>query len=382
MPSLPVTSLRVATSDSARDLQVDQADLDRLRSAVEQRVVAHGISLRHKLVIVERLSQGKATLDDLRQHASALDKPTYQDLVEERHSEGFCPYAACGNKAATKYDPESYQAPPADDDFAQSAAAAATATTAAAATKFKLRPDGGLYDVADLDKHGKGAYCSKECLARSLWYRDKCVGTDRTEMLEDIEYRRQQVAQSARDLERESPQDFAARSTDRPAGSMETADNATKLVAQLKIQERTTSPHSEAPCAPSVNAPDFERPLQPGHAKPAIIAASSPPSRPRKRPSAGSPALASFNASLDTTTRPVTASPAPKPVPSPPVRLPGQTDEDVPQPIFSTEPVLVDEHGTEVEWAAQLDDEGESDEVRAWMEQALEVRRMVREGNL
>ncbi|KAM0787527.1 hypothetical protein ACM66B_003598 [Microbotryomycetes sp. NB124-2] len=371
MPSLPATSLRVATSDSARDLQLDEADFARLRQAVEQRVVQHGLSLRNKIVIVEQLSQGQVTLHDLRRHANSLDRSTYDDLVEERHSEGLCPYAACGNKASTAYDPQAYQH------------ATATATqdeTHASATtsKFKLRPDGGLYDAADLDRHGKGAYCSKECMARSTWYREKCVGTDRSELLEDVEQRRRQVAQSAKELERSQSKDVATKVVS--GAPVETVSDD---MSHLRIKERATSA-SEPPRAPSFNAPDFERPLPQAQTRIHSSSMSTPPSRPRKRPSAttDSPSLASFNVHLDTTTRPLKTSPLPKAVPSPPVRMPGQTDDEVPQPVFSTDPVLVDEQGREAEWAADLDDEGESEEVRAWMEQALEVRRLVREGQL
>lgn len=367
MPALPA-SLRVATSDSARDALVDAADMDRLRETISQRVVARAMTMRAKLELVEELSQAPATLDRLRAVAPALDEGTYNDLLEERHMEGRCPYPACDQPAATPYEADDQSAP---------------------AIKFKLRNDGGLYDATAPEHHDKGAYCSRQCQARSTWYLTKCIGTDRTEMLEDVEERRRAVARSARELREELQRvpdethqgerdQSLAQSTQPPLpNTAQTSD----LIQSLRITERSTP--KETPILPSSSAPDFEKPVQsvPSFDR-SLVTPGKPAAGVRKRPSPSRP-VELFNATVDTRTRPVAPSLSSQyPVPPPPIRMPGQTDDEVPQPRFSSEPMLVDEQGNEVEWVADLDDEGESDEVKAWMEEALRVRQMVRDGRL
>lgn len=417
----------MATSASARVVRVaaDAASIARLQSAVETRMMLlHNPSrLADQLELVERLSNGRTELNELRRCAHQLDKSTYTDLVDERWMEGWCPYPACGKRAAVPYEPV-----PSGSSLS---APVATGISGANARKVRLGADGALYGArsrnsaggdASLEEQRGGiydraaaAYCSKECRARSNWFAARCVGRDNQhpEMLEDIEQRRRDVARSTRDLlDAQIDVDMNGepiRETDRPHPSPPSASTVLggrdhiggDMVASLQIRENLDAMHA-TPILPSLTAVDFEA---------RSAAPSTAIDRPQSRPpteSSPPPSTATSAGTAKRTikpsrrtslpyavpvpihaTRPVSTSSQPPssaassntpraPPPPPPIRPPNVPMSEAPMPRFSSAPVMVDAQGREVEWAVPINDDGDGQEdvdVAHLLDQALALRR-------
>lgn len=251
----------------------------------------------------------------------------------------MCGYPACGKGPSASYDPEG------------------------AAAKVRIKGNVLLGAGSEEEDVSAGAYCGSKCRARSEWLKGM-LGTGRTELLEDVEGRRAEVARSASAL---TPRVAAP-----PLQQAEEQDEQTKrLLDSLTIHERA-APGEGTATAPSLLGPlvDFEAPSS----------ATAESSRRTKKPASRSTPLPSASPTLSFATRPLTSSstPADEPnLPPPlPIRLPGQPDIEAPMPRFLGAPVMLDEvTGGEVEWEEELGDEGEEQrEMRAWLEEALRVR--------
>ncbi|ORY88028.1 hypothetical protein BCR35DRAFT_30126 [Leucosporidium creatinivorum] len=357
MPALPSSSsssfpssFRVhestTTNSSASTSRqtLDQTSFASLQSTISARALNTITSLKQKLDQIELLSHPGCSLAQLRIAAAILDAPTYGDLLEERHMEGLCPYPTCSNPPSTTYDPT------ADEE----------------AIKFKLRGN-ALVESASSAEEDKGAFCSRKCRARSEWYRTRCVGSGRTEMLEDVEERRREVARSVQEIMpiAETPQEQEERPNLRPDDS----ERTTQLLDSLTIRERPTL--NSEPLAPSFDAPDFEgsRP------------SPSPSSQSRTlKPSRSTPLPTSSTTVPRLRPLPPTTSTSLSSAP-PPIRQPNQTDEEAPMPVFTSSPVMLDSEGREVEWDDDGEGEGEEErEAWGWLEVARrEAEREVRE---
>ncbi|GAA6027237.1 hypothetical protein JCM8097_002512 [Rhodosporidiobolus ruineniae] len=407
MPALPprprqpgpppvVSSFTVATSTSPRTREDDEADLASFEGQALARALsaAGPASLAVKLSWVERLSAPGNSLELMKQAQRVLDPPTYADLLEERHMESLCPYPACANPAATPYRSEEERA--------------------ADSRRFKVRMMGnGLFEAPSRGgAEDKGAYCSLRCKARSEWYRAILGRDGEGDLLEEVEERRKDVARSTRELLEEQEAAAQARkeekAQDTPAGGGTAASSssfssspagksaafANDLLSSLTIHEKATS--SAAPSAPTPESArqDFERPAPPPPASSSSSAAGPEsssvtgarfPFTPAPRagsssspPSAGSALLPFNTASLTRTVLRATSS---QPLPPPP-RQPSQRGPNgLPSIQFLSGPRMMNERGQEIEWVG-VDEEGESDEVRGMMEEALRIRSMVERGEL
>ncbi|GAA6063991.1 hypothetical protein JCM10212_002423 [Sporobolomyces blumeae] len=371
-PSIP-TAFRVATSSSPRSSRLDSATYAAFHSHAATRALDHAApsSLAVKLDWIERLSGPSVDVETLKLAAPHLDQTSYDDLLEERHLEGWCPYAACGNRASVPY----------------------AATAATIGQRFKLN-GGALFD-ANAARQDKGAFCSVRCKARSEWYRTtvgKDIGGDGA-MLEDVEKRREQVRASTKEIieqghrhERGTQDGLAAGRGADKAQAKEAF--ATDLLSTLTIHEKATS--TEPPLAPNPDAAkiDFERPAPTVASSkrstrfPSDPAACSAPSRPLA--GSASALLPFATTSLGRTVLASTRqSPASHPPAPPANRQPTTGAFGLPPVRFVSEPRMVDSRGREIEWEDNaLEDQEISDEVRGLLDEALEVRRMVERGEL
>lgn len=249
--------------------------------------------------------------------------------------EGMCPYPTCQNPPSTTYDP----------------------TASEEAVKFKLRGNALLESSAG-EEDSKGAFCSQRCRARAEWYKINCVGTGRTELLEDVEERRRQVARSAKEV-REVAELKQVETSREERLRPDDSERTTRLLETLTIKERTT--HDETPSVPTFDAPDFEGSGSGGRSQMTLKPTRNTPL----------PTSTSSLPSLRPLVSPPSKSLAQAP---PPIRVPGQTDEEAPMPVFTSPPTMLDHEGREVEWDVELgDEEGEGEEEReawGWLEKA------------
>ena len=325
-----------------------------LGRTVAARAVSHtALALTTRLAWVEQLSAGPASLHTLREALPELDAGTWADLLEERHAAGLCPYPACARAAGRGYVPGA----------------------AEAEVKVKLR-GGGL--VQQTKK--ASAYCSGRCEERSEWA-GGMVGTERRELMEDIEDRRKQLADQTRQLAAKTPPQLQlnpphSASDARPAlplPPLPTSDpSATAdLLTALQVTERPTPP--TAPSAPSLTATDFESSATPTSASsPASLSTRSRPNRPAGLTPASS--LLPFDPTNLTKTL-LDANKALSSAPGANVRTPQPTKGlgGMAPPKWTSDPAMVDRAGRQVEWAS-VDEDGETDEVREMMELALASR--------
>lgn len=302
---------------------------------------------------MEQLSDGPTPLQTLRDALPQLDTPTWADLLEERHAGELCPYPPCGNKPGKPYQ-----------------------AAGEVEVKVKLRGGGLVQKTAKTS-----AFCSSRCEERCEWA-GGMIGTQRMELLEDIEQRRAKLARATRELAAASGRtqsQATAEATPRalPLPPLPTTDpGATAdLLVGLTIVEK------EAPVAPPV-APsltsaqeDFERPL-------ASASRTADPSRPRPgRPAASTPAasLLPFDTSnLTRTLLDATDKLAAAPGAMVRTAQPTQGFNGLPPPRWTSDPAMVDKAGRKVEWAA-VDEDGESADVQDIMALALESRRVALE---
>ncbi|GAA5824188.1 hypothetical protein JCM11251_001559 [Rhodosporidiobolus azoricus] len=385
MPALPakprqtpsiVSSFSVATSSTPRDRSVDQDQLASFEAQSLARAFSRAgpSSLAAKLDWVERLSSPSTPLPLLKKAARFLDPPTYDDLLVERHMEGLCPYAACGNAASTPYRSEEEQ------------------SAENGRLKFRMMAN-GLFEAPN-SAQDKGAYCSTRCKARSEWYRGILGRDGEGEMLEDVEERRKDVARSTQEILAEAAaergsEDIAAAdeagssspallSASSSSSSAKTATFASSLLSTLTIHENPTP--SAPPSAPTFESAqqDFERKAAPPSSAPRFPSTPAPRYGSSALPSSASALLPFNTASL---TRTVLRSTS-QPLPSPPSRQPaGRGPNGLPPIRFASHPRMVDEQGREVEWVG-VDEEGESEEVSQMMEEALQIKRMMERGEL
>ncbi|GAA5978758.1 hypothetical protein JCM11641_006168 [Rhodosporidiobolus odoratus] len=302
----------------------------------------------------------------MKEATKILDGPAYDDLLVERHMEGLCPYAVCGNAAATPYRSEEEQA--------------------ADAKRVKVRMmANGLFEAPG--GQGKSAYCSVRCKARSEWYRGILGRDGEGEMLEDVEERRKDVARSTREILEEAAKEqeagvvkSASESTAEatPPPSSKAASFANDLLSSLSIREKPTS--AVPPSAPTLDSAkyDFERPSA-ASASSATRFPSSPAPRAGSSislPSSGAALLPFNTASLTRTVLRATSS-----QPLPPSRQLTRGVNGLPPIRFASNPRMLDRQGREVEWVG-VDEEGETDKVREMMEEALMIKRMIKKGEL
>ncbi|KAM0748326.1 hypothetical protein T439DRAFT_328305 [Meredithblackwellia eburnea MCA 4105] len=355
--SIP-TSIRIATAASPRNRAQEAAQFERLQQAAAARALATAPAtnialLQSRLAVIEELSEPNSPLSKLREALSVLDPTSFDDLCEERVSEGWCPYPTCGKKARIKYVPKGEEA---------------------SQLRIKLKSN-GLFEA---DPGELGAYCSARCKGRSAWYRSM-LGTERVEMLEDVEDRRRQVSKGTEEMLRENEEEAtrskatqSVPSTETTSSSKSTATAVETSLSNLKIVENTTP--SEAPSAPKPGShQDFERP----GAVPLKSVRKATGRQPRPPPPVGSSAAAllPFDASnLGKTILRSSARPAPS------TRAPlrqGEGLPGLPPPVWKSGPVMIDEQGREVEWDES--DEEETDEMREMFEMGLDLRKQMAE---
>ncbi|GAA5851293.1 hypothetical protein JCM8547_004197 [Rhodosporidiobolus lusitaniae] len=384
-PRPPTSSFTVATSTSPRSAADNLADSSSFSASAVSRALSHAgpSSLAQKLFWVEALTAPSTPLSTLKEAARYLDKPSYDDLLEERHMEGLCPYAACGEAAATPYKSEEER----EEEKGR--------------FRVKMRAN-GLFDasVEGEGREEKGAYCSMRCKRRSEWYRGLLGRDGAGEMLEDVEERREKVRRTTEEVLLEkatgreaftsfsppleaAPTAAASSSFSAKPPPPSSAAFASDLLSTLSIHEKPTPSTLPSAPTPESAAHDFERPAPstsstfssssrfPSSAAPRPGASSATPP-----PSPGSALLPFSTASLTRTLLRSTSS-----QPAPPSRQPSRGLNGLPPIRFLTEPRMLDERGREVEWVG-VDEEGETEEVKRWMEEALEVKRRVERGEL
>ncbi|GAA5934156.1 hypothetical protein JCM1841_004652 [Sporobolomyces salmonicolor] len=249
----------------------------------------------------------------------------------------------------------------------------------------------GLFDVSAAPAargEDKGPFCSIQCRHRSEWYRGILGRDGEGEMLEDVEERRKNVARSTQELvERKAKEDAAAAAAaaaTRPPPHAQDAKSTTfanDLLASLTIHEKPIL--STPPVAPSLSSTsrDFERPSQ-RSANPSSRFPANPSSSATSRPlSSPAAALLPFSASSTRSLTRTVLSSTRSLRPPPSTRQPTSGPNGLPPIRFLTGPRMVDEQGMEVEWVG-VDEEGEDEVTRGWMDEALEIRRMVERGEL
>ncbi|GAA5862016.1 hypothetical protein JCM1840_006909 [Sporobolomyces johnsonii] len=374
MPALPPASFRIATDSSPRSDQ--DYTYQSFHSAAAARALDHAgpSSLAAKLLWVERLSQPSTPLETMRDATKYIDESTYDDLLVERHMEGLCPYAPCANPASTPYRGE--------EEAAEDA------------RRLRVRMKGsGLFDASGAPPargEDKGPFCSIQCRHRSEWYRGILGRDGQGEMLEDVEERRKNVARSTQELvERKAKEDAAAAASTSPPSNAHDAKPTTTtfandLLASLTIHEKPIP--STPPVAPSLSSAsrDFERPSSDPSPNPSSRFPADPSSSSRPLSSPASALLPFSTSSTRSLTRTVlssTRSPPPPPPPSTRPQPPSGPHDGLPPIRWLTAPRMVDERGRELEWVG-VDEEAEDEVTRAWMDEALEVRRRVERGEL
>lgn len=315
------------------------------------------LSLTTRLAWVEQLSEGACTLSTLRTALPELDGATWSDLLEERHASALCPYPPCANEAGRPY---------------------VAAGGAASGSRVKLR--GGSLVQGKMGKAGAGAFCSVACQDRAEWARGM-VGTERTELLEDVERRRAELAKATREMARaaggggDQPNattttGASARQLPLPPLPTTSAGATADLLETLTIVEKPTPESAPSAPSPGQTHADFERPLA------ATPLNSAPRRAPRpSRPSAGA---AEGLLGLDTSAISRTvlrASDEYSALPGAGVRTRQPEGlNGLPPPRWTSDPVMLDQKGREVDWVF-VDEDGETDEVRDLMELALSARR-------
>lgn len=248
-------STRLSTSDGPRDPANDEADYAQRGAATEQRARLRfeRTALQRKLDWVEKLSEGSVSLELLREAAGELDSVTYEDLLQERHSLGQCPYPPCSKSASVDYDPND-----------------------SSSFRVKLKSNGTLYQ--QVSKGLGDAYCGKWCSARSEWYRGLILRGGKGDLLEDVEERRREAARSNVTVEIPLPE----RQEDEidiimlPAPPLPAAGpSMTAMIDSLMIKERPTPTLQPAAPQLSDSLHDFERPSAMTDLSPPPVASSS-----------------------------------------------------------------------------------------------------------
>ncbi|GAA5833301.1 hypothetical protein JCM5353_008528 [Sporobolomyces roseus] len=366
MPALPTTSqysaptaFHIATSDQPRSSTTEDSLYSSFQSSAASRALstASPSSLTLKLHWIEQLLAPGVPLETLKEATQYLDSTSWDDLIDERHMEGLCPYPTCSNPASTPYTANKQ-----DEEGGNE-------------RKFRLE-GGGLFDSGS-KKGGKekGAYCSVRCRARSEWIKGSLgkEGVKGGELLEDVEKRREAVRDSTKEILNEKRDQEGTND-----GKKETSKEAFKsdLMSTLTIHEKPT-PTSSSPLPPSLSSDpiDFERPSQ--SSTPSSSRFSLTPSSSSKPLKNSSSALLPF-----TTTslgRTILSTSRRAPIPS--ERQPQFGINGLPPVKFLGEPRMIDERGREVEWEGE--EYGEDEEaVRGLFEEEMRVREMMEKGEL
>ncbi|GAA5999041.1 Rtr1/RPAP2 family protein phosphatase [Rhodotorula paludigena] len=405
MPSLTPASkpprnpsaFHVATSSTPRSPAQDASVLSSFAHSAATRYLSHAPSpssssssssappdprsLAHQLDLIESLSSPSGVPPpELKRLAGALSRSSYADLLEERHAAGRCAYPGCGHPARQAYvAPGERQREP-------------------RTLRVRMRAN-GLFDArrsgeGEGEGDEAGRFCGARCAARSAFLEGQVGRAGRgaaaaVELLEDVEGRREGVRRSTQEL-------LAAQAASAGAAEKSNVQDEEKdkgkgkerfredLLSSLTIHEKPTP--SAPPAAPSLAnpAPDFERRAADVQAQ--AQGTTRFPRAPAPRdggPGAGGgggAALLPFETARLARTV-LSTLPAPPPPPPPPraSRQPGTgTASGLPPITFVTGPRMVDERtGALVEWAgvgADGEDEGVSDEVRAWIEEGIRER--------
>lgn len=329
--SIP-TSIQVATSASPRNDDSEASAFSALNSAAEARALATGDVqlLMQRLALIESLLEPSSPLALVRSGLTMLDGTSWSDLLEERHHLSLCPYPTCARPSSTPYAPDEQP-------------------------KLRLRlAQNGLVAGGARGKHG--AFCSARCRARAEWYREM-LGTERTEMLEDVEERRRAVEVGTREIvERASA-----------GASASTRDAVDALpTGALTITERPTP--ATLPTAPSPTSKiDFERPTT---ASDTPLSLSRPPRPTRLAPSSASALMPFDTAHLANT---VLRSTSARVTPTRP--QPTEGINGLPPPQWRSGPVMLDSAGRQVEWAPE--EEG-TEEEQMIMDEGWQLMRELR----
>lgn len=342
--AFPLSS-HVATSTSPRSSTLDESAFASHTSSTLSRALATVDTLKHRLEWVERLCEPSISLSLMREALSILDVSSYEDLIEERWSEGNCPYPPCGRKAGGVY------------------------VSSLGEGRVKVRIQAGALQVV-----GSDGYCTNKCEARSEWFRSM-LGTERRELLEDVERRRREVVASTGVRVIEPTPVIVEDIVVEEEEVEEVVPDA--LMKGLTIMERPTP--AMAPSAPSAasSSMSFERPRSSHAPPPPTIHSQLPideplpspspstttPTRRRIRPSLGSLPPASPTSPLSTST-----SPAPLSLSS----IFPESMSNLPPPVFSTP-----ERDDSDEWGEKLGIDGEEvgDEVRRGFVEALRLKK-------
>ena len=366
-------STRLATSSTPRDPTLDAADYEQATNANAQRarVKFDRVTLAARLDWVEKLSEPGISLQIMREAARELDKVTYEDLLQERHSLGLCPYPPCSKSASVDYDPND-------------------------STSFRVKiKQGNLYQ--QVSKGLGEAYCGKWCSARSEWYRGLIARGGEGDLLEDVEERRRASHTVVEIPLPERQPDEEIDTIMLPAPPLPAAGpSMTAMIDSLMIKERPTP--TLLPLAPQLSDSlhDFERPssttdLSPppvassSTSKPfpaSTIASSSRPSKKtsttKRKPPNRTQSLSPFPSSL------LPSSPHPthrstvtaRPLPPPPIGA----DPRAPPPRFHNDLTVVGMEGLDP-YVGVIEAEPDEEEVRL-IDEALAVRAMMERGEL
>ncbi|SGZ17354.1 BQ5605_C020g09115 [Microbotryum silenes-dioicae] len=280
--------------------------------------------------------------DELRKNLSVFSAGTWRDLWEERHLEDKCAWVGCTNRPAQGYKPSLGEV---DQD------------SYGGGPRFKLRSSGLFARLKPLtnEQNELNRFCGAPCWRRSEWVMKRCLGKD----TDDIIFLDEESA--SRDQVQLNPVRNESQVLE-PTSSVQKID--------LHIIEKEIPPTQEIIAPRPGQEIDFERPLDPdGHSK------LPKPTRPTKRSLAPLP---SGLPPIIPTTRPVppTTHPTTRPFVPPPPPLPTSGRfEHLSTPLtFLSDPIMVDHEGQEIEWAG-VDEEGEDEVIKGWMEDALRIRR-------
>ncbi|GJN89333.1 hypothetical protein Rhopal_002313-T1 [Rhodotorula paludigena] len=407
MPSLTPASkpprnpsaFHVATSSTPRSPAQDASVLSSFAHSAAARYLSHAPSpsfssssssaspdprsLAHQLDLIESLSSPSGVPPpELKRLAGALSRSSYADLLEERHAAGRCAYPGCGHPAR-----QAYVAP-------------GERRRESRTLRVRMRAN-GLFD-ARREGEGEGDEAGRFCGASAFLEGQvgrAGRGEAAVELLEDVEGRREGVRRSTQELlaaqaasAGASAQDGDAQDGDAQDGDAQDEGNGDgkgkskerfreDLLSSLTIHEKPTP--SAPPAAPSLAhpAPDFER------RAPDVQAQAQGTTRFPRAPAprdggpgaggGGGAALLPFETARLARTV-LSTLPAPPP-PRPPRQQEARSSAGRLPPItFVTGPRMVDERtGALVEWAgvgADGEDEGVSDEVRAWIDEGIRER--------
>lgn len=367
----PISTL-LSTSTTPRSKTYDSNQFNSIQSSSLTRAQNSINLLTIRLEIIERLSfssknewsgeELKGFKDDIKN----LDLESYLEIENERWLNGFCLYPNCfqGNSASLPYDPTttSTSNPTSNSNKQQ---------------KLKLKSNSIFTSnpsSSSASSESIGPYCSKPCSLRSNWVKNlieqgKNGEGIRIDLLEEVELRRLEFSTSV-------PSTGGSRSETEVRKEKEEEEQE-QLKPRFIIKENPTP--TTIQLGPT-KATDFERPVSSSSTTSKLKKESRLPKDPSTSSLANSnslfpslsKALLKSSHSLSSTS---TTTAAPKST-----SYANNSSSTSKEPHFISEPMMVDAEGNEVNWSKELLElDVETEEEKSMMEEALEIRRMLRE---